>query len=298
MDPQVTAWLERARELGVPAYHEVSLAEARRLADEGGPALFGEPDPVRSVEDADSDGVPVRVYRPEEGDLPALVYFHGGGWVVGSLDSHDALCRTLAARSGCALVAVDYRLAPEHRFPAALEDAWTATPWAAQRCPRLAVGGDSAGGTLAAVVALRARDRGLPLALQVLVYAATDFSFDTDSYREHGTGTNLTEEGMRWFWAQYLPDDAAGADPEASPLRAGDLAGVAPALVITAEYDPLRDEGEAYARALGAAGVPVTLTRYPGMIHAFFRFTHVMDAARAAVAEVVAALQKAWGTTR
>jgi acetyl esterase len=293
MDPQVTAWLERARELGVPAYHEVSLAEARRLADEGGPALFGEPDPVRSVEDADADGVPVRVYRPEEGDLPALVYFHGGGWVVGSLDSHDALCRTLAARSGCALVAVDYRLAPEHRFPAALEDAWTATQWAAQRFPRLAVGGDSAGGTLAAVVALRARDRGLPLALQVLVYAATDFSFDTDSYREHGTGTNLTEEGMRWFWAQYLPDDAAGADPEASPLRAGDLAGVAPALVITAEYDPLRDEAEAYAARLEAVGVPVVLTRYDGLVHGFLRMPAVIDRATNGIDEVAGAVRAA-----
>jgi acetyl esterase len=289
----VAAWLEQVRELGVPAYHEVSPAEGRRMADEAAPKLFGEPDPVHSVEDGVADGVPVRLYRPSDGELPALVFCHGGGWVIGSLDSHDALCRTLAARSGCAVVSVDYRLAPEHRFPAAVEDAWTATTWAAQRFPRLAVGGDSAGGTLSAVTALRARDRDLPLALQVLVYPVTDFAFDTPSYREHGTSLNLTEETMRWFWEQYLPENEDGADPEVSPLRAPDLAGVAPALVVTAEFDPLCDEAEAYAARLERAGVPVVLSRYDGQVHGFLRMPAVLDRARGGIDEVAAAVRAA-----
>ena len=215
--------------------------------------------------DADADGVPVRVYRPTGRAAGALVYFHGGGWVVGSLDSHDRLCRTLAARAGATVVSVGYRLAPEHPFPAAVEDAWTATCWSAERYRPLALGGDSAGGHLSAVTALRARDRGLPVALQVLVYPVTDRSFDTASYREHGTGLNLTERTMRWFWEQFVHDDPPpGAEHEVSPLRATDVGGVAPALVLTAECDPLRDEGEAYANRLSQAGVPTTLTRYDG----------------------------------
>ena len=294
LDPQAAAYLERVRALAIPPYPELSVAEGRRLLDEGAPALFGEPDPVESVEDAEADGIPVRVYRATAGDVPpALVYLHGGGWVIGSLTSHDGLCRTLAARSGCAVVAVDYRRAPEHPYPAAVEDAWTATAWAAERFGPLAVGGDSAGAQLAAVTALRARDRGLPLALQVLLYPVTDFNFDTPSYREHGTGTNLTEATMRWFWSQWLPDAAAGAEPEASPLRAPELAGVAPALVLTAEYDPLRDEGEAYARRLEEAGVPVVLRRYAGQIHGFVRMPAVFDRAREAIDEVAASLRSA-----
>jgi acetyl esterase len=260
--------------------------------DEDAPGLFGEADPVASVEDADADGVPVRVYRPVDGDVPALLWLHGGGWVLGSLASHDSLCRTLAARSGCAVVAADYRLAPEHPYPAAVEDAWTATLWASRRFPMLAVGGDSAGGQLAAVTALRARDRSLPLALQVLVYPATDAACDTLSYQEHGEVPNLTVEAMRWFWEQFCPEERRD-ETEASVLRARDVQWVAPALVLTAEYDVLRDEGEAYARRLLDAGVPVTLTRYDGQIHGFLRVPAAIERANEAIGEVAEAVRTA-----
>jgi len=292
LDSQAAAFLEQLRELGAPPHWEVGPAEARRLMDEAAPALFGEPDPVSAVDDVDADGVPVRVYRPVDGELPAIVWFHGGGWVLGSLDSHDGLCRTLAARSGCAVVAVDYRLAPEHPYPAAVEDAWTATQWASTSFPALAVGGDSAGGHLAAVAALRAGDQGLPLALQVLVYPVTDAACDTPSYAEHADVPNLTLEAMQWFWDQFCPVDRR-TEPEASLLRARDLGGVAPALVVTAEYDVLRDEGEAYARRLSDAGVPVKLTRYDGQIHGFLRMPAVIERANHAFDEVAEAIRTA-----
>ena len=268
------------------------------MADEGAATLFGEPDPVESVEESVADGVPVRIYRPAGAGPAAFIYFHGGGWVIGSLDSHDRLCRTLAARSGVTVVAVGYRLAPEHPYPAAVEDAWTATNWAAERFAPVVVGGDSAGGHLAAVVALRARDRGVPLALQVLLYPATNHAFDTLSYREHGTDTHLSEATLRWFWQQFLGDEQRGAEPEASPLRAPDLVGVAAALVLTAEWDPLRDEGEAYAQRLLDAGVPVTLTRYEGQIHGFIRMPAVLDAAASGIDQVADAVRDAVGAAR
>jgi acetyl esterase len=252
--------------------------------------LFGEPDPVESVEDGDAGGVPARVYAPSEGGS-GVVYFHGGGWVLGSLASHDKLCRTLAARSGCTVIAVDYRLAPEHPHPAAVEDAWTATEWAAERWSPLALAGDSAGGHLAALVALRARDEGVPLTKQVLVYPVTDYDFDTPSYREHGVDTALTTTTMRWYWDNYVPDSSSR--PDVSPLRRSDLAGVAPALVITAECDPLCSEGEAYARRLEQAGVPIVLSRYEGQMHGFFCMPDVIDAGGEAIDEVAGALRAA-----
>jgi len=242
--------------------------------------------------DADADGVPVRIYRADDRELPGLVWFHGGGWTIGSLDSHDRLCRTLAARCGCALVSADYRLAPEHPYPAAVEDAWTATLWASRRFAGLAIGGDSAGGHLAAAVALRARDRGLPLALQALVYPATDGGLDTPSFREHADVPNLTREVMHWFWDQFCPVELR-AEPEASVLRAPDLRGVASAFVLTAEYDVLRDEGEAYARRLLDAGVPVMLTRYEGQIHGFLRMPAVIERAREAIDQVAESVRTA-----
>ena len=295
LDPQAAAWLEQLGTLGVKSYDQLPVEEGRRVADEGAAALFGEPDPVDSVEDSVADGIPVRIYRPAGAGHGVFVYFHGGGWVIGSLESHDRLCRTLAARSEVTVVAVDYRLAPEHRYPAAVEDAWTATTWAAERFAPVVVGGDSAGGHLAAVVALRARDRGLRLALQVLLYPATNHAFDTTSYREHGTGTHLTEPTLRWFWSQFLGDEQRGAEPEASPLQAPDLTGVAPALVLTAECDPLRDEGEAYARRLLDAGVPATLTRYEGQIHGFIRMPAVLDAGGRGIDQVADAVRNAVG---
>jgi acetyl esterase len=289
LDPQAAAYLASLVEQGARPYPELGPEESRRVLEERLKRFFREPDAVESVEDAEADGVPVRVYRPAGSGEAGLVWFHGGGWVIGSLDSHDALCRTLAARSGSTVVSVGYRLAPEHRHPSAVEDAWTATRWASTRWAPLAVGGDSAGGHLAAVVALRARDAGLPLSRQVLVYPVTDCDFGTRSYREHGIGTTLATETMRWFWDNYLPDEAARA--EASPLRAADVSGVAPALVLTAEYDPLCDEGEAYARRLAEAGVPVEYSRYDGQMHGFFALPDAIDRAWDAIDEVAGALR-------
>jgi acetyl esterase len=292
LDPQAAAYLDRLRELEASPYWEIGPVAARRRMDDDAPALFGEADAIASIVDADADGVPVRIYRADDRELPGLVWFHGGGWTIGSLDSHDRLCRTLAARCGCALVSVDYRLAPEHPYPAAVEDAWTATLWASRRFAGLAIGGDSAGGHLAAVVAVRARDRGLPLALQALVYPATDAGLDTPSFREHADVPNLTREVMHWFWDQFCPVERR-AEPEASVLRALDLRGVAPAFVLTAEYDVLRDEGEAYARRLLDAGVPVMLTRYEGQIHGFLRMPAVIERAREAIDQVAESVRTA-----
>src|SRR5262249_5257951 len=213
-----------------------------------------------------------------DGPLPLLMYFHGGGWVIGDLDTCEGICRSLANGAGCIVVAVDYRLAPEHRYPAAAEDCYAATAWAAEHARelggdsrRIAVGGDSAGGTLTTVVALMARDRGgPPLGHQLMVYPVTEHSYETASYRDFADGYLLNLELMTYFWNQYLGGASDGLDRYASPLRAPDLRGLPPALVITAEFDPLRDEGEAYAARLREAGVPVTLSRYDGVFHAFF----------------------------
>jgi acetyl esterase len=262
-------------------------------------------EPVHEVRDLAAPGpagdVPLRLYRPAADEpLPAILYFHGGGFVIGSLDTHDGTCRALANASGCAVVSVDYRLAPEHRFPAAPEDCWAALAWVAKEGAalgvdgaRLAVAGDSAGGNLAATAALLARARGPALRYQLLVYPVTDHAFDTPSYRENGEGYFLSAAMMRWFWQQYLEDAGQGADPLASPLRATELAGLPPALVVTAEYDPLRDEGEAYAARLRAAGVPTELRRFPGQIHGFFSMFDVMDDGRAAIASAGQALRAA-----
>jgi acetyl esterase len=246
--------------------------------------------------------IPVRVYTPAgAGPRPAIAFFHGGGWVIGNLDTHDGTARKLANASGCTVVSVDYRLAPEHRFPAAAEDCYAALCWLAEnaaavgvRADALAVAGDSAGGNLAAVTAQIARDRrGPDLAFQLLVYPVIAPDFDTPSYRENAEGYLLTRDTMRWFWDQYVPDPYERAHPYASPLAARDLAALPPALVITAEYDPLRDEGEAYARSLRAAGVPVTASRYDGVIHGFLSFSDFMEQGKRAVEESGAALRAA-----
>jgi acetyl esterase len=307
--PEARAYLDRLAEQGAPGAGAAPVPELRRLAEEGAPALFGPADPVASVVDELLPGpggpLPVRVYEPS-GSRPfgVLVYLHGGGWVTGSLDTHDGVCRALAARARCVVLSVAYRLAPEHRFPAALDDAWAALAWVAGHAAsiggdaaRIAVGGDSAGGTLAAVTARRARDRGLPLELQLLVYPVLDASQRQASYDEFANGYGLTRDGMRWYWEQYLGPDADPADPDVSPLQALELSGLAPALVLTAENDPLRDEGEAYAARLTAAGVPVRLTRYGGQIHGFFRMRAIMPQADAALDEAAAALREALAPT-
>jgi acetyl esterase len=308
LDPQARAMIDRTAALNLPPTRQMTPAQARDSVRQRSAALPREE--VASVRDhavpVAGGAITVRVFTPRgAAPKPALVYFHGGGWLTGDVETHEGICRTLANAAGCVVASVDYRLAPEFTFPTAAEDACAAMRWVAEHARelgvdarRLAVGGDSAGGNLAAVAALMARDRGgPPLALQVLVYPVTDCDFERPSYRENAEGCLLTADSMRYYWDLYVPNAADRVSPYVSPLRAASLAGLPPALVITAEYDPLRDEGEAYARALAAAGVPVTHSRYPGMIHAFFRFTNVLDAARAAVAEVVAALQKAWGTT-
>ncbi len=284
-----------------PPIWEVPLDEARRGVDAETVEVFGPSDDAPEVEEQLIDGpggpLRLRLYRPPgAGPRVALVYFHGGGWVVGSLDSHDPVCRAIASRTPCLVVSVDYRLAPESPFPAAVDDAWAATEWVADRAgelgvDRIAAAGDSAGGTLAAVVARRARDRSLPLALQILIYPVTDHDLDSPGYVRHGQGLNLTRAKMEWYWDQYLAG-ADGGQPDASPLRAPDLRGVAPALVQTAEYDPLCHEGEEYGRLLEAAGVPVTLTRYEGQIHGFIRLGALTPQAGDALAEICAALRE------
>ncbi|MEY9214168.1 alpha/beta hydrolase [Thermobifida halotolerans] len=270
---------------------------------------------VRDLAVPSPDGdVPVRLYHPApDGPAPGCaVFFHGGGYVIGDLDTHDHVARLIAAESGAAVVSVDYRLAPEHRFPAAVEDAFTATRWVADHAAelgvaadRLAVVGDSAGGGLAAVVALLARGGGPALAAQVLIYPVTDLTGypvteDTPypSRIVNGEGYFLTSEGMRWFAEQYLADPADAGDFRASPIRAADLSGAAPALVVTADFDPLRDEAEAYARALAAAGVPATTVRVNGGFHGMFGLGSLLPLGRQAEIPVVAVLRDTIGATR
>jgi acetyl esterase len=224
------------------------------------------------------------------------VYYHGGGWVIGSVDDWDAVCRALAVAAGARVVSVEYRLAPEHRFPAAADDAYDALVWVAGNLAAgtpLVVAGDSAGGNLAAVTALRARDEhGPELALQILVYPVADHDFTTASYEQYAdAGLILNRQEMVWFWDHYVPDPAERSHPYASPLRAEDLSGLPPAHVVIAEYDPLRDEGLAYAARLEAAGVPVTVKRYDDQIHAFFALVNVMDDASHAVADAAEAIR-------
>jgi acetyl esterase len=307
LDPQIRAFLADQQAAGAPPLETLPVLEARQAAIDGMAQWKGEPEPVASVEDLRVNGpdgsFAIRVYSPERIEpSPALVYFHGGGWVVCDLDTHDVICRAIARRSGAVVVAVDYRLAPEHKFPAAVIDCYAATQWVSGNAERLgidprriAVGGDSAGGNLSAVVSLESRDNAGPhIALQVMVYPVTDLSsFDTPSYREFAEGYGLTASEMEWFSTHYLarPEDARCV--HASPLLAQDLRGLPPALVITAECDPLRDEGEAYARRLQEAGVPVRLTRYAGMIHPFFSLAGGVTQARQAIAEVAAAVARA-----
>ena len=306
LDPVTRAVLD-AMEQAFPRVETMTIAESRACVKAMLP--MADPPVVSSVEDrvipGPAGGITVRVYRPSDTTgLPAVVYFHGGGWVICDLDTHDGTCRAIANGVGCVVVSVDYRLAPEHKFPAAAEDAYAATAWVAEHAAdlgvdpaRIAVAGDSAGGNLAAVVPLMARDRGgPPLAFQLLIYPVADHSFDTVSYSENAEGYFLTRAQMEWFWEQYLRSPSDGAHPYASPLRAGDLRGLPPARVLTAELDPLRDEGEAYVRRLEAAGVAATVARYDGMFHGFFSLGIVLPAAQRATDDAHAALRAAFRT--
>jgi acetyl esterase len=261
--------------------------------------------PVRATEDLAVPGaggeLPARVYRPdEEGPVPTIVFFHGGGFVIGDVETHDNQCRTVCRAVGAVVLSVAYRLAPEAPFPAAVEDCLAAVRWAADHVgelggdpERLVVAGDSAGGNLSAVVAQVARDEGGPrLAAQLLVYPGTDFAGEHPSRAENAEGYFLTASDIEWFGRHYVGAHEDLADPRLSPLRAADLSGLPPAVVVTAEFDPLRDEGEAYARALEAAGVPVVLRRYDGMIHGFFDLGALSPAAQAAIEESCGELRR------
>ena len=299
IDPQARAVMDHFASLGLPAFDRISPTEARRLYRETRGALRP-PAPALPVVRDLNVGVRLRLYRPADGVLPALIYFHGGGWVVGDLDTHDVVCRQIAAQSASLVIAVDYRLAPEHRFPAAVDDAWSATTWIASQASalgidaaRIAVGGDSAGGGLAAAVTLLARDAGAPhVAFQVLVYPVTDLRAESESYATYAEGCMLTRSAMEWYIGQYAPDAASRRDWRGSPLLAESVRGVPPALIIAAECDPLVDEGRAYARRLEAAGVAVDYHCMSGMIHGFLTMGGKIDAANRAVATIAAALQK------
>jgi len=303
-DPQMLAILDQMKAAGWKPTHTLSVAEARRAFK----SHVAKGAPVARTVDHTIPGpggaLPVRIHWPAgSGPFPALVFFHGGGWVLGDLDSHDVTCRSLTNQASCVTVSVDYRLAPEHKFPAAVEDAYAATCWVSDHAAelsvdpsRLAAGGASAGGNLATVVSLMARERGGPaLVFQLLIYPVTDAALDTPSARAViSDAYPLTRADMEWFWEHYLRGEADRRDPRASPALAPTLAGLPPALVVTAEIDPLCDEGERYAQALTRAGVATACTRYDGVTHGFVGMECELDKGRAAVAECARALRSAF----
>lgn len=305
VDPQIAALLEAGRI--APQTHTLSVPDARTQY-EARIAVMAPPAAVARVEERVMDGpggpMRIRVYTPiGTGPFPLLVFLHGSGFVLCSLDTHDGICRNLCAGAGCVVASVDYRLAPEHPFPAATEDCLAATRWCAAHAAelgadpvRIVVGGDSAGGNLAAVTALRVRDEGGPkLSGQLLLYPVTDFHTPGwPSYAENAEGFGLGRQTMEWFWGHYLADPAHATHPHAAPIRATDLSGLPPALVTSAEYDPLRDEGEAYADALHAAGVTVAASRWMGMNHGFLFWAGRVDKATAAIAEAAEWLREAF----
>lgn len=306
LDPQIEEFLAAQAQAPATPIEEQTPEMAREgylaLAESVGPGpdLYA----VRDSSIARSDGtaIPIRVYSPtDETDLPILVYYHGGGWVIGDLETHDQVCRCLAQGTEAVVVSVDYRLAPEHPFPAAIHDAYAALEWVAAKAEeiggdalRLAVGGDSAGGNLAAVVAQMARDQeGPEISFQLLIYPAVDMTQGHPSIQENGEGYILTRAYMQWFRTHYLPDSLQWTNPLASPLHAQTLSQLPPALVITAEFDPLRDEGEEYAAQMKSQGVEVEVKRYDGMVHLFYQLAVMVDAGRTAIDHSVRSLRRA-----
>jgi acetyl esterase len=303
LDPDAAAVFKAFQEAGRPAYETLTPAEARAFYLAARVVSNPEPPELESVRPlsipAPHGSIPARLYTPKrlrktDGLAPCLVFFHGGGWVIGDLDSHDVVCRKLADQGELIVISVDYRLAPEHKFPAAVDDAITATKWIATNArqlgvdaSRLTVGGDSAGGNLAAVVAISARDgNGPAISGQVLIYPATDFAMTHASHREPETSILLTHSVIRWFRDHYLSGSADTHDWRASPVRAGTLIGLPPAYVLTAGGDPLRDEGDEYAKRLKEAGVPVTFRHFPGQFHGFFTMGKLLDQANVAAGEI------------
>ena len=292
LDPQVVRLLDIMAKAGGKPIGEATVAEAR-AASWDWIEYAGAPEDVARVIDRFIPGptadLPIRVYTPAgTGPFPAIVMFHGSGWVVSNIDHADAPLRAFANRSGCVVVAVNYQKAPEHKFPVPLDDAYASACWVVDNAAalnidpaRVGVGGDSAGGTLATGCCIRARDAGGPaFALQLLIYPATDHGFGYPSMTENAVGFMLTTEAVKWFWGQYLASPEDAANPLASPMRCRDLSGLPPAIVVTAEFDPLRDEGEAYADRLAAAGVPTIKRRYNGMVHAFFWMAGYVDGSK------------------
>jgi len=307
LDPLAKQFLDQLAASGMPPIESMSPADARLATDAMMSAVADVP-ALASVQDRSIPGplgdIPIRVYAPEgRVPQPILVYFHGGGFVIGSLTSHDPLCRLMASKIPAIVVAVDYRLAPEHPFPAAAEDAYAATCWIAAHAReiggdpgRIAVAGDSAGGNLSAVVSLLARERGGPtLVHQFLIYPVTDYSFETRSHLDNAEGYLLTRPLMTWFLGHYFSGPTPRTDPRFAVLRAPDLQGLPPATVLTAEFDPLRDEGESYAARLRAAGVPAELTRFDGMIHGFFPNPALFPQAETAIDAAADVLRRAFG---
>jgi acetyl esterase len=311
LDPQARALIERSVRSAGPALSSVGVDEARRLYRESRLALAPPPVAVREARDFSIAGrgfaIGARYYRPlgtkREEALPAVVYFHGGGWTCGDLDTHDSVCRGIAAHGYCAVVAVDYRMGPEHKFPAAVEDALTSLQWVAANASsfgvdpaRLVVAGESAGGNLAAAAAIALRDSALRLAMQVLVYPVTDQAADTDSLGRFAQGYFLTRELLHWYQRNYLRDERDRTDWRASPLRAKDHSRLPPAYIITAGFDPLRDEGKAYAERLEQAGVDVTYECFEGQIHGFLPMAGVIAAAHHAHYRIGQMLRMRFGT--
>jgi acetyl esterase len=310
LHPQARALLDLFEEKHVPPTHTLKPAEARRIYRDRRTVLQPDPKEVGAVEDRSIDGphgvIALRIYRPRasgDGPLPCLVYYHGGGWVIGDLDTHDTLCRDLVDGSGCTVIAVDYRLGPEHRFPAAFDDALAATRWVSTHASalgidpsRLGVGGDSAGGNLAAAVALAVRDGvdggAFPIAFQLLIYPATDMRRGHSSHTTNGQGYLLTADTIAYFHDHYIDDPRHDLDWRASPLLHADHARLPPALIVTAGYDPLRDEGLDYAHRLADAGTPVSYVCFERQLHGFITMGRVFDEARTAVALCAAEMRR------
>jgi acetyl esterase len=307
LDEQVEEFLKQMNSAKNKPYSQMSVEQARRQMVVATTLLGSAPNMHQTEEisiDVDGGKIALRIYHPADvQDLPVLVYFHGGGWVLGGIDTHDGYCRALAAGAAIKVVSVDYRLAPECKFPLAAEDCYAATQWVVENAAsfggdpqRIAVGGDSAGGNLATVVALMARDRGGPeLAFQLLNYPITNFDLETPSYNENAEGFGLTKDTMAWFWDHYLSSPEDAVNPYASPMKAESLAGMPPALVVTAEYDPLRDEGEAYAQRLNKEGGATELVRFEGVIHGFTRRYRIWPQAGEAIELAVLRLQQHLG---
>ncbi len=298
LHPQTKEFLDGIAEQNPPGWHELT-PEVGRDAFAGLTDLFGDVEPVASVENVDN----LRVFTPEgQGPFPAVVYFHGGGWVLGDVSTHDALCRRLANAAKCVVVSVDYPRSPEAKFPVPFDESYAATKRVVEQAQkfnidanRVAVAGDSAGANLAAAVALKARDESGPsIDFLLLIYPVTSSGCDTGTYDEFAEGFGLSKASMLWFWQQYLSSEEDGRNPYASPLMAESFSGLPPTHVLTAEYDVLREEGESFAAKLQEAGVPTTHKRYDGMIHGFVHCAGIFDVGKQSLLDAAAVLREHW----